>query len=198
MWTHQFKAVKAALEGNNVCVSTSTSSGKTEIFQTIAIETLARKGGKVLAFYCVKALNAQQMDRWLKTGLKVGIIDGNHQGIENRKKVFENSDVVLMTPDVMHIILSNLQQGDYGVAIKNFIRHLNLVIIDEIHLYRGVFGSNAAYLFRRINNLRRHYRKDQGFPQFITASATIPNPAKHSSDICGVQNFVVDNVQITR
>lgn len=190
MWTHQFKAVKAALEGNNVCVSTSTSSGKTEIFQTIAIETLARKGGKVLAFYCVKALNAQQMDRWLKTGLKVGIIDGNHQGIENRKKVFENSDVVLMTPDVMHIILSNLQQGDYGVAIKNFIQHLNLVIIDEIHLYRGVFGSNAAYLFRRINNLRRHYRKDQGFPQFITASATIPNPAKHSSDICGVQNFV--------
>lgn len=71
MWTHQFKAVKAALGGNNVCVSTSTSSGKTEIFQTIAIETLARKGGKVLAFYCVKALNAQQLERWYKTGLKV-------------------------------------------------------------------------------------------------------------------------------
>lgn len=190
MWTHQFKAVKAALGGNNVCVSTSTSSGKTEIFQTIAIETLARKGGKVLAFYCVKALNAQQLERWYKTGLKVGIIDGNHPGTDNRKKVFENSDVVLMTPDVMHIVLSNLQQGDYGVAIRNFIQHLNLVIIDEIHLYRGVFGSNAAYLFRRINNLRRHYRKDLEFPQFITASATIPNPAKHSSDICGVPNFV--------
>lgn len=190
MWTHQFKAVKAALEGNNVCVSTSTSSGKTEIFQTIAIETLARKGGKVLAFYCVKALNAQQMERWHKTGLKVGIIDGNHRGTDYRKTVFENCDVVLMTPDVMHMILSNLQQGDYGMAIRNFIQHLNLVIIDEIHLYRGVFGSNAAYLFRRINNLRRHYRKDLEFPLFITASATIPNPAKHSSDICGVPDFI--------
>lgn len=190
MWTHQFKAIKSALEGHNVCVSTSTSSGKTEIFQTVAIETIARKGGKVLAFYCVKALNAQQQERWNKTGLKIGIIDGNHQGIDYRRQVFENSDVVLMTPDVMHIILSNLQQGDYGLAIKNFIKQINLVIIDEIHLYRGVFGSNTAYLFRRINNLRRHYRKNLDFPLYITASATIPNPAKHSSDICGVSDFV--------
>lgn len=184
------KSVKSALEMNNVCISTSTSSGKTEIFQTIAIETVARRGGKVLAFYCVKALNSQQLRRWTRTGLRVGIIDGNHRGKDYRQQVFTTSEVILITPDAMHMILSCLQQGDYGAAIKSFIQQLSLVIIDEIHLYRGVFGSNAAYLFRRINNLRRHYRKDAGFPQYVTASATISNPARHSSDICGVSNFV--------
>lgn len=192
MWSHQKIAIEKALMGKKICISTSTSSGKTEIFQTAAIESLARKkGSKVLAVYSAKALNRQQKERWGKTGFVIGKIDGDDKNYDRRVNILEESDIVVMTPDVVHaFLLANVNNKKIGSKIQKFIKNIDLIIIDEIHLYRGVFGSNSAYLFRRLNNLRRIYRNDLSFPQYITASATLPNPAEHSAIITGTQNFI--------
>lgn len=193
MWAHQKKAIEMALSGNNVCVSTSTSSGKTEIFQTIAIDVVNKrpKKSKVLAVYSAKALNRQQWDRWRNTKLIVGQIDGDTKDFASRINKLKTCDVIVITPDVLHaFILGNIRHRQYGDIIQNFIRSIELIIVDEIHLYRGIFGTNAAYLFRRLNNVRRLLRKDLSFPLYITASATLPNPDEHSELITGALSFV--------
>lgn len=191
LWKHQHLAIKAVMEGKNVCVTTSTSSGKTEIFQLACMEILHNDpSAKVLAVYPMKALNRQQLDRWYKTGLKVGRIDGD-VAIDQRPNVLNNSQVVVMTPDTIHsYLLANLNSKKCGAAIKDFIAHIAVVVIDELHLYKGYFGTNCAYLFRRLSNVRRLLRKDTSYPQYITASATLPSATEHSFNITGANDFV--------
>lgn len=191
MYSHQRKAIKESLDGNNICISTSTSSGKTEIFQTVAMEILAKnKEARVLAVYSAKALNRQQTERWKKTGYNIGTIDGD-TSFQDRIKYLKECQILVMTPDVVHaFLLGKVKEEGFGRDIKYFIKNIELVIIDEIHLYRGVFGTNSAYMFRRLNNLRRIYRNDLSFPLYITASATLPNPAQHSQEITGASDFI--------
>lgn len=192
LWAHQANAIKESIKGNNVCVTTSTSSGKTEIFQLSAIEVLEKKKtSKVLAIYPMKALNRQQLERWEKTGYSIGKIDGDITDIKIREQVLTDSRIVIMTPDVMHtFLLGKINDTKIGKSIKDFIKNVSLVIIDELHLYKGVFGTNSAYLFRRFNNLHRLLCKKDCFAQYVTASATLPNAIEHSSNITGVPNFV--------
>lgn len=192
LWSHQFNAICEFKKGHNVCITTSTSSGKTEIFQVSAIEILTKNpNAKVLAVYPMKALNRQQVERWEKTGYIVGKIDGDDSNIETRQIILENSRIVVMTPDVIHsFLLSKINDSRIGDTIRRFIKEISLVVIDELHLYKGVFGTNSAYLFRRLNNIRRLLRKDNVSSQYITASATLPNAIGHSFNISGVGNFV--------
>ena len=191
LWSHQHEAIQLAKQGHNVCVTTSTSSGKTQIFQIAAMESLSqRPGSKVLAIYPMKALGSQQVDRWKKSGLRIGIIDGNH--LDNRKEQLETSDVLVMTPDVVHsFLLGRLNDSKIGSCLKSFISHISMIIIDELHLYKGFFGTNAAFLFRRLNNVRRLLiGRQNDLPQYITASATLPNAPEHSFNITGAKNFI--------
>lgn len=197
LWKHQANAIEKAKEGNNVCITTSTSSGKTEIFQILAIEVLEKSSeAKVLAVYPMKALNRQQVERWEKTGFPVGKIDGDIHGIEARRNVLRQNRIVVMTPDVMHtFLLGKLNDNEVGTTIKNFIKNLQLIIIDELHLYKGLFGTNSAYLFRRLNNVRRLLRKENDFAQYVTASATLPEATIHSFNITGVEGFIEIGVE---
>lgn len=197
LWTHQYSAIQSSISGKNVCVTTSTSSGKSEIFQVSAIEELTKHSkGKVLAVYPMKALNRQQLERWSVTGLSVGKIDGDNHSIEDRRRALEENKIIVMTPDVIHsFLLGRLNDSIIGKVIRDFIREISLIIIDELHLYKGVFGTNSAYLFRRLNNIHRLLRRDKSFPKYITASATLPNAKKHSSDITGVGDFVEVGVE---
>jgi len=197
LWSHQHESIKLAKEGRNVCVTTSTSSGKTQIFQISAMEILARNPGtKVLAIYPMKALSTQQVERWSdKTGLSVGKIDGDHTDPDYRLEQL-TKDVLVITPDSLHaFILGSLNNRRYGKNIKDFLARISVVIIDELHLYKGFFGTNAAYMFRRLNNVRRLLRGKNDFPQYITASATMPNAPLHSFNITGVNNFVEVGVE---
>lgn len=189
-WKHQHLAIQKVKEGKNACITTSTSSGKTEIFQLSCMEILHKDPtAKVLAVYPMKALNTQQLERWQNTGLTVGKIQGGVE-LEDRLKALE-CDVVVITPDTIHaFLLTNLNSRRCGAAIQNFISHIAVIVVDELHLYKGYFGTNCAYLFRRLNNVRRHLRNDRSFPLYITASATLPSATEHSYNITGAKDFI--------
>lgn len=199
LWSHQYKAIRLAKEGRNVCVTTSTSSGKTQIFQIAAMEMLSQHpDSKVLAVYPMKALGSQQEERWKRSGYRIGLIDGNgnHTGTEYRRNQLQNSDVLVITPDVVHsFLLGRLNDKGIGAVIRDFISKISLIIIDELHLYKGYFGTNSAYLFRRLNNVRRlilglDAGDGHALPQYITASATLPNAPEHSFNITGAPDFI--------
>jgi len=199
IWKHQYEAIECVKRGKNLCIATATSSGKTLVFQIAALETIAADDtARILAIYPQKSLSSQQLDRWerILPG-QVGIIDGNHKDQAQRMEALRNAKVIVMTPDTVHAyILGFLNHNQVGSLIKNFLRGLQLVIVDEIHSYTGVFGTNSQYMFRRLNmcvDLCKQTQINDNIPlQYITASATIKDPDLHSQRITNVQYALVD------
>lgn len=191
IYEHQWLAINELNSGKNICVSTSTSSGKTLIFNIGGIELLSRNpDAKILAIYPLKALGIEQESRWRKalnkSGLpkKVGRIDGAVAQSE-REKIIKNSSIIIMTPDVIHAwLLSKVSNS----SITNFLKRISLIVIDEAHTYSGVFGSNSAYLYRRLQHL---IIISGGNSQIVAASATIKNPADHLQKLTGVKFSVI-------
>lgn len=191
IYEHQWLAINELNSGKNICVSTSTSSGKTLIFNIGGIELLSRNpDAKILAIYPLKALGIEQESRWRKalnkSGLpkKVGRIDGAVAQSE-REKIINNSSIIIMTPDVIHAwLLSKVSNS----SITNFLKRISLIVIDEAHTYSGVFGSNSAYLYRRLQHL---IIISGGNSQIVAASATIKNPADHLQKLTGVKFSVI-------
>lgn len=192
IYKHQKLALEKTLNRKNVCLSTSTASGKSLIFYISGIERITKnRKSKILAIYPLKALGTEQHKRWenifQKSGLdtNVGRIDG---GIPQNQRVdiLKNSDVIIMTPDIIHAwLLSNLSTK----FITNFLSNIEIIIIDEAHTYSGVFGSNSAFLFRRLNHI---IQKLGGNPSYISASATIKNPEIHLLKLTGLNFEIID------
>ncbi len=187
LYLHQWKAIQKFLEGKNVCLATGTASGKSLTFYIAGIEKLIRNPhARILAMYPLKALGQEQEQRWRKAlraaGLdaEVGRLDGQVP-MAKRSEIIRGRRVLVATPDVVHAWLL-LNISDRGVS--DFLRHCSLVIVDEVHTYTGVFGSNSAYLFRRL----RHAMALLGnSPQYIAASATISRPEAHLENLTGVR-----------
>lgn len=191
LYKHQYDAAKLASERNNVCIATSTSSGKTAIFHLAALEILEKDpDAKIVAVYPMKALGNQQVNSWNEKlkNVKCGRIDGNVRDLSQRLEVLRECSIVTFTPDTIHtFLLGKLKDTRCTATIKDFIKKLKLVIIDEVHLYRGMLGSNSAYMFRRLNACA--FLSGGKTPQYITASATIEEPLEHSSNITGAGSF---------
>lgn len=195
LYIHQKEAVKAFLNKENVCMTTGTSSGKSLPFYIGGMEVLAKDPkAKIIAIYPMKALGREQEDRWKaameKAGfpVSVGRIDGN-VGVNKRKSILEECQIVIMTPDVIHAwLLYNVSDR----AIVRFLKSVAFIVIDEVHSYSGVFGSNSAFLFRRLRHLLQLCGQ---YPQFMCASATIAQPAEHLKKLTGV-DFVVIGPEI--
>jgi DEAD/DEAH box helicase domain-containing protein len=193
IYRHQKEALRRSFDGENVCLVTGTASGKSLVFQTAAVDLLSRApASRVMAIYPMKALGNEQRERWQHTlagaGLAdseadqdtlVGRIDGNvPPGF--RLGVLERSRVVVFTPDILHAwLFSNLNQP----AVIAFLREVRLIVVDEVHAYSGVFGSNAAFLFRRLRHLLGLLNAR---PQIICASATIAHPDTHLRSLFGM------------
>lgn len=191
LYIHQYEAARLASEGNNVCIATSTSSGKTAIFHLAALEILEKDpNAKIIAVYPMKALGNQQVNSWNEKlqNVRCGRIDGNVSDLNQRLEILNNCSVVTFTPDTIHtFLLGKLKDTRCTGTIRNFLSKLKLVIIDEVHLYRGMLGSNSAYMFRRLNACA--LLSSGGVPQYITASATINEPLEHSASITGIGAF---------
>jgi DEAD/DEAH box helicase domain-containing protein len=195
LWNHQSLALDLLNKGKNVVVSTSTGSGKSLIFRSSAFHRVLKDTKtKILVFYPLKALIADQMLGWQKAANEmkmpknvVGRIDGSIP-ISEREHIIENSRIVVMTPDVCHAwMMSKLS----STRIRKFIQNLSMIILDEAHTLEGVFGSNFAYLLRRLlvsRDLLLKKSQSATSLQFFASTATIANPKEHLKAITG-QNF---------
>jgi DEAD/DEAH box helicase domain-containing protein len=189
IYRHQATAVVASVGGENVCLTTSTASGKTLAFHLAALQVLLTEpDARILAIYPLKALGNQQCERWSEMLHDLdlsaaAVIDGSvPEG--TRKNVLTQARVVVMTPDVLHAwLLSHLSDS----TVARFLADLRLVVVDEIHSYTGVFGSNAAFLFRRLQHAQSLLNRGA---RFFAASATIRNPQEHLERLFG-QSFTV-------
>jgi DEAD/DEAH box helicase domain-containing protein len=192
IYRHQRAGIKSYLEGQNLAVTTPTASGKTLIFNICALEELAANPkARVAAVYPLKALAAEQTARWQRLAsdcgmlFNVGRIDGGIHSNE-RLRVLKESRIVVMTPDIIHAwLLSSIDSP----AVLEFLRNLTLIIADEAHTYSGVFGSNSAFLFRRLLHATR---KLGGNFHLIASSATMEDPQAHLSSLTGEQFAVID------
>ncbi|MEE8419358.1 MAG: DEAD/DEAH box helicase, partial [Dehalococcoidales bacterium] len=177
--------------GNNVMVATSSASGKSLCYNIPVLETLLKEPvSRALYLFPIKAL-AQDQLRVLKEKFGGDIFsaddfatyDGDTPQVE-RGDVKKQARIILSNPDMLHFgILPNHQSW------SRLLRNLKYVVLDEAHIYRGVFGSHVAGVLRRLRRLCRRYGSD---PQFILCSATIANPGEHAEKLTGLPFKVVN------
>jgi DEAD/DEAH box helicase domain-containing protein len=190
LYSHQAEALAAVLERRDVVVVTPTASGKTLCYNLPVLETiLADPDARALYLFPTKALSQDQMQELhdvitrLEVDIKTYTYDGDTPG-EVRRKIREAGHVVVTNPDMLHTgILPH-----HTKWVKLF-ENLRYVVVDELHQYRGVFGSHVANLFRRLHRVCRFYGSD---PVFICCSATIANPAELASRLLGRPVALVD------
>lgn len=192
LYSHQADAIEAVRRGENVVVVTGTASGKTLCYNLPVVETfLAEPHAKALYMYPTKALAQDQLRvlnsfKALDPGLPIraGTYDGDTPG-DTRRKLRDEGNVVLTNPDMLHSgILPNHSRW------SAFFSQLRYVVIDEIHSYRGIFGSNVGNVIRRLRRICMHYGAK---PQFVAASATIGNPLEHAEVLVGEPFTAVTN-----
>jgi len=186
LYAHQREAWDAAARGEHLVVTTGTASGKTLAFNLPVLDAIAREPKtRALYLYPTKALAQDQfrtLSGYRTPGLKPAIYDGDTP-TEQRRQVRKWSNVILTNPDMVHIgVLPNHDR--WGDVLAN----LRYVVIDEAHVYRGVFGSHVANVLRRLRRLARLYGSE---PQFLLASATISNPGELGAELLGDRVTVV-------
>lgn len=198
LWKHQVQALQLLCDGQNVVVSTGTASGKSLIFQLYALHRLLTDSdSKVLVFYPLRALANDQLSSWEKLASSAGLgsesVGRIYGGIPmpDRDWIMEHCRVVLMTPDVCQAWLMRT----LGTPnVNRFIGSLALLVLDESHVYESVFGSNTAFLLRRLLGAKRSLarRRSGNQLQIVAATATIDNPAEHMRNLTGSLFKVVD------
>lgn len=186
-WTHQVEAASAAWSGEHVVVATGTASGKSLGYLLPAL-TAAGAGSTVLYLAPTKALAADQrarVERLALPGVRISTYDGDTPPDE-RRWIREHATYVLSNPDLLHHTL--LPQHERW---SRFLRALRYVVVDECHVYRGVFGSHVSAVLRR---LRRVCARYGSAPTFVLASATVADPAGHAARLTGLPvRAVVDD-----
>lgn len=201
LWLHQALALERINAGDNVVISTSTASGKSLIFQSAAFHTVLNdKDARVLVFYPLKALASDQMRSWTEMAQALGLptdvvgrIDGSVD-TRQREDILRRSRVIIMTPDVCHAwLMARVAMPE----VREFLGCLSHIIMDEAHTLEGVFGSNFAFLLRRIFAARTRLKKATLGPrlQLIGATATIANPSEHMQELTGQPFAAVDEEQ---
>ncbi len=204
LWSHQVEAIDLIRQGENVVVMTPTASGKTLIYNIPVIESIVeRPDSTALYIFPLKGLEQDQVKNLNELLHSLGIhgkgggpavpgrkssrsaviepaevYDGDTTPYK-RKKIRETvPNVIFTNPDMLHLAIN-----PFHLKWESFFRRLRYVVVDEIHSYRGVFGSNVAHVLRR---LRRVCARWGSNPQFITCSATIANPRQLSEELTGL------------
>ncbi len=183
LYSHQVEAIDAALSGQHVVVATPTASGKSLCFHLPVLNALIEDPEATALFiYPTKALSRDQehnlrelmKDAELRSGAMV--YDGDTPA-DARRAARERCRVVLSNPDMLHAgILPNHARW------ASLFQGLRYVVLDELHTYRGVFGSHMAHVLARLRRVARFHGSN---PVFISATATIGNPREHAAKLIG-------------
>ena len=189
LYTHQAQAYEAIKNDENVIITTPTASGKTLAFNLPIMETMIEDSeATALYIYPAKALSNDQLhvlenlERELDIKINPRTYDGDTPRDEKRG-IREKSRIVLTNPYQLHLILSWHHQW------SRFYKNLKYIVIDESHYYKGVFGSNVAFLIKRLKRIANFYGS---YPQFILSSATLANPLELANRLTGEEFVLVD------
>jgi DEAD/DEAH box helicase domain-containing protein len=192
LYAHQAEAIGHIRDGRGVVIVTGTASGKTLCYTIPVVEAILDDPRATMLFiYPTKALAQDQLralgnfqDPALGLEFMAGTYDGDTP-TNLRRRIRDAANVVLTNPDMLHTgILPHHPRWN------RFFTHLKYVVIDEVHAYRGIFGSHLANVMRRLRRICRHYGAD---PQFVASSATIANPREHAQRVCDTEMALVDN-----
>ncbi len=192
LYSHQADAIRQVREGRNVVIVTGTASGKTLCYNVPVVETLVEdRLATMLLIYPTKALAQDQLraiGKFQDPQLDVEFLAGTYDGDTPqtlRRRLRDGANVILTNPDMLH-------QGilPQHARWNRFFTHLRYVVIDEVHAYRGVFGSHLANVLRRLGRICRHYGSS---PRLICCSATIANPREHAERITGRPMELITN-----
>lgn len=179
-WPHQAEAATHAFEGRDVVVSTGTASGKSLAYLLPVLTGAALEGpGRTLYLAPTKALAADQaraVGEFAVDGLVPAIVDGDTP-YEHRQWAQRFANLVFSNPDLLHHSLLPRHR-----AWRSLLRNLEYVVVDECHVYRGVFGAHVALTLRRLLRLAEHYGAS---PTVVAASATAADPAASLSTLTG-------------
>ncbi len=181
-WTHQAQAIDLLRAGTSVAVATGTASGKSLCYQAPIAEAVADglRAATSLLIFPTKALAQDQLRALTAMDiprLVAATYDGD-SGPEERTWVRAHANVLLTNPEMLHHgILPNHARW------ATFLMRLRYVVIDELHLLRGIFGTNVAHLLRRLRRLCASYGSH---PTFVFSSATIGHPDRLASELCGL------------
>ena len=186
LYSHQAEAFEAAMRGP-VIVTTGTASGKSLAFNLPVLETLARDPrARALYLYPTKALaqdQARKLHELRAPFLRHAIYDGDTPK-EERRAIRGRSNLILTNPDMLNVgVLPH--HRNWGDVLAN----LAWVVVDEAHVYRGVFGSHVANVLRRLRRLARAYGTE---PRFVLTSATIANPLELGERLTGLDLQLLD------
>ncbi|WP_299446703.1 DEAD/DEAH box helicase [uncultured Phycicoccus sp.] len=185
-WSHQRAAIDLAEAGEHVVLATGTASGKSLGYLVPVLGALADgaasgvRGPTALYLAPTKALAADQrarVDAFAVPGVRAATYDGDTPPDE-RRWIREHANLVLTNPDLLH---HSLLPGH--ARWSRFLRGLQYVVVDECHIYRGVFGSHVAAVLRRLRRVAGRYGST---PTFVLASATVSDPAGHASRLIGL------------
>ena len=186
LYSHQSEAFDSAMEGHTI-VTTGTASGKSLCFNLPVLDTLARDPRtRALYLYPTKALAQDQARKLAGLGsgfLRHAIYDGDTPR-DDRRAIRSRSNLILTNPDMLNQgVLPN--HRSWGDVLSN----LAWIVVDEAHVYRGVFGSHVANVLRRLRRLANAYGTE---PRFVLTSATIANPVELAERLTGLDVRLVD------
>ena len=190
LYSHQSRAIDLVLQGKNVVVVTPTASGKTLCYNLPVVNGILQNDDtRALYLFPTKALSQDQVSELhemlelLDHPIKTYTYDGDTP-VGARKAIRQAGHIVVTNPDMLHSGI----MPHHTKWVKLF-ENLKYVVIDEIHSYRGVFGSHIANVLRRLNRICRFYGSH---PQYICCSATIANPKELAERIIGQEAELVD------
>lgn len=172
LYSHQVESVEAWRLGSDVVVTSGTGSGKSVCYMLPIAESMeSEPAARALVLYPTKALAQDQLDKFTSAlgpiGIRSAVYDGDTPA-RQRAPIRKSAHVVLTNPDMVHVsILPAHEQWGH------FLRSLRVIVIDELHTYRGVFGAHVANVLRRLLRLCRWYGSN---PTVIMASATLRDP----------------------
>ena len=192
LYSHQAQAVDAFRAGEDIVIATGTASGKSLCYIIPIVEALAADpAATALLLFPTKALTQDQF-KGFSEGLRMAgmedVLCGVHDGdtpAETRRKLRDEGRVIFTNPDMLHASMMP-QHGRWA----DFLANLKILVIDELHVYSGIFGSNMANLMQRFFRVCGHYGSS---PRVIACSATIANPGELGAELTGRPMRVIDD-----
>ena len=192
LWRHQAEAINTIREGKNTIVVTSTASGKSLCYNLSVLQTILDEDPNTTALYIfpTKALARDQYfvlsNLMSETNVKtnrIGVYDGDVEPYEKRQTL-ANANVIITNPYGLHFYLPWFKQ-----KWSRICKNLKYIVLDEIHIYRGIFGSNFSLLLRRLKRILETYNVK---PIWILSSATINNAKAFAEKLVGEEFVVID------